>query len=216
VRRPGRLRQDDDARRSGRLAGGWGTDPAAITVVAFNKRAAEELEARIGAALEPLGVQGGAHVAGRGGVRVRTFHALGREVLAEAGIAVEPLIDRDELLRDLFPEATAADRGRLDLAFSRLKLDLGVTADDVATDPTPGPVARAFVTYERAVRASGGVDFDDLVLRSLQLLRTEPAVLDRWRARCEALLVDEAQDLDRSQLDLASCSRHPEPGVPRR
>ena len=88
--------------------------------VAFNKRAAEELAERLDAALAPLGVAAGA-------VRVRTFHALGREILRDAGVAVEPLVDRDELLRELFPEATVADRGRLDLAFSRLKLDIRVT-----------------------------------------------------------------------------------------
>ena len=173
-----------------------GLDPGAITVVAFNKRAAEELTARLDAALEPLGV-------GAGAVRVRTFHALGREMLAEAGVSIDPLIDRDELLRELFPAATAADRGRLDLAFSRLKLDLRVTADEVAGDPAPGPVARAYVEYERAIAASGGVDFDDLVVRALRLLQDDDRVLARWRSRCIELLVDEAQDLDRTQLELA-------------
>jgi superfamily I DNA/RNA helicase len=176
-----------------------GTHPGAITVVAFNKRAAEELEARIGSALEPLGLTGD-HARP---IRVKTFHALGREVLAESGVAVEPLTDRDELLRDLFPVATAADRGRLDLAFSRLKLDLRVTADDVALDPSPGQVARAYIAYERAVRESGGVDFDDLVVRALGVLRDDERCLGRWRARCSELLVDEAQDLDRTQLELA-------------
>ncbi|HEX5826964.1 MAG TPA: ATP-dependent helicase, partial [Candidatus Limnocylindrales bacterium] len=136
-------------------------------------------------------------------VRVRTFHALGREMLGEAGIAVEPLIDRDALLRELWPASTPADRGRLDLAFSRLKLDIRVTGEEVTADPAPGPVARAFVAYERAVQASGGVDFDDLVVRALRLLQEDVGALARWRARCRELLVDEAQDLDRTQLELA-------------
>ena len=173
-----------------------GVDPGTITVVAFNKRAAEELTERLDAALAPLGVAAGA-------VRVRTFHALGREILVDAGVSVDPLIDRDELLRSLFPEASAGERGRLDLAFSRLKLDLQVTADDVAADPEPGPVARAFVAYERAIRASGGVDFDDLVVRAVGCLTADPALLARWRTRTTTLLVDEAQDVDRLQLDLA-------------
>ena len=173
-----------------------GAPAGSICVVAFNKRAAEELSDRLDAALSPLGVAAGS-------VRVRTFHALGREVLLDAGVSVDPLIDRDGLLRELFPEAGAADRGRLDLAFSRLKLDLGVGADEVARDPAPGPIARAFVAYERAVRDSGGVDFDDLVVRALAALRNDAALLGRWRARTARLLVDEAQDLDRTQLELA-------------
>ena len=173
-----------------------GCDPATITVVAFNKRAAEELSERLDVALEPLGVTAGT-------IRVRTFHALGREILVDAGVAVDPLVDRDELLRSLFPESSAADRARLDLAFSRLKLDLRVTVDDVARDPEPGPVARAFIAYESAIRESGGVDFDDLVVRAVASLTTDPALLARWRTRTATLLVDEAQDVDRLQLDLA-------------
>jgi superfamily I DNA/RNA helicase len=173
-----------------------GADPGTICVVAFNRRAAEELTARLDAALEPLGQA-------MGSVRVRTFHALGRELLAEAGVSIDPLIDRDALLRDLFPQAGPADRGRLDLAFSRLKLDLRVSADEVARDPAPGPVAAAFVAYERAIAELGGVDFDDLVVRALRRLQDDPPTLARWRARCAQLLVDEAQDLDRTQLELA-------------
>jgi superfamily I DNA/RNA helicase len=178
-----------------------GIDPAAISVVAFNKRAAQELLLRIDAALAPIGA---AHV------RVRTFHALGREMLAEAGIAVDPLVDRDQLLRRLLPGSPASQRGRLDLAISRLKLDLRVTADDVARDPNPGPIARAFITYERAVADTGGVDFDDLVARALALLLEDPITLAAWRARCAHLLVDEAQDLDRTQLDLGLLLAAPE------
>ncbi|MEI7743197.1 MAG: UvrD-helicase domain-containing protein [Chloroflexota bacterium] len=180
-----------------------GADPAGITLVAFNKRAAEELVERLDVALAPLGCAAGA-------VRVQTFHALGREILVDGGVSVDPLIDRDELLRDLFPGITRPDRGRLDLAFSRLKLDLRVTADQVAADPAPGPVARAFVTYERAVLASGGVDFDDLVLRAIQALEYNERLLLRRRSRCSTLLVDEAQDLDRTQLDLALLLAGPE------
>ncbi len=176
-----------------------GVKPDAVTVVAFNKRAAEELAERLDEALEPIG----ASASGEGGVRVRTFHALGREVLAESGVDVSALADRDAVVRGLWPEMPAADRGRLDLAFSRLKLDLRVRADDVAADEAAGPVARAWVAYEQALRDDGALDFDDLVLRALRLLEGYPVVLARWRARCSQLLVDEAQDLDRTQLDLA-------------
>jgi DNA helicase-2/ATP-dependent DNA helicase PcrA len=173
-----------------------GAPASAVTVVAFNKRAADELGERLDAALAPLRLDPGV-------VRVRTFHALGREILAEAGVDVAALVDRDVLLRALFPQATRAERSRLDLAFSRLKLDLRVRPADVVADHAAGPVARAWVAYEQALRDDGSLDFDDLLVLSLGRLETDPALLERWRARCRWLLVDEAQDLDRTQLDLA-------------
>ena len=173
-----------------------GGDPETIAAITFNKRAADELGDRLADALAPLGVAPGA-------VRVRTFHALGLEILRSAGHPVEPLVDRMAILRRVAPGASAGDRRRLDDAFSRLKLDLGVTADQVAADPDAGPVARTFVAYEREIERLGGPDFDDLVARSLRVLEAEPAVLDRWRRACTHLLVDEVQDVDRSQLRLA-------------
>jgi DNA helicase-2/ATP-dependent DNA helicase PcrA len=173
-----------------------GADPAGITAVTFNKRAADEMAARVDAALEPLGLSAGA-------VRVKTFHALGREILADGGQSVEPLLDRESVLRDLWPEIDRGTLRRLDDAFSRLKLDIGVTAAEVATDPEPGPIARAFLAYESAIEDASGLDFDDLVARALRLLEARPSLLRRWRGSCEHLLVDETQDVDRSQLRLS-------------
>ena len=182
-----------------------GIDPATIAAITFNARAAEELRERLGPALEPLAAGGGGPSTGAspGGVlRVRTFHALGLEILRGAGRA-PVLVPRDRVLRLVLPGADAVARRRLDDAFSRLKLDLGVTAEEVAGDPAPGPVASAFVAYERALAAAGAIDFDDLVARALRALESEPALLARWRSRCAHLLVDEVQDVDRSQLRLA-------------
>ena len=178
-----------------------GADPASITAIAFNKRAADELQARLAAA-----------TAGRQGpsARVRTFHAFGLEILREAGGRVAPLVDRSQLLRRLWPAAPVAELRRLETLISRLKLDLRVDAAAVAADPDRGPLGEAFVRYEAALAETGGLDFDDLIAHPLRILESNPEVLSTWRPRCEHLLVDEAQDLDRSQLDLALLLAQPE------
>ncbi len=170
--------------------------PDEVAAITFNKRAALELDERLVAALEPLGVAAP-------GVRVQTFHALGLEILRDAGRPVAPLVDRIAILRRIAPEVGPAGWRRLDTAFSKFKLDLAVTAAEVAADPAPGPVARAFLAYEAELAASDGLDFDDLVGRSLRLLESDSGVLALWRGRCAHLLVDEAQDLDRAQLRMA-------------
>ena len=170
--------------------------PGAVAAITFNKKAAVELDERLATALAPLALS-------ESPVRVRTFHALGLEILRDAGMSVEPLVDRLAILRRVAPDVGPAGWRRLDTAFSKLKLDLGVTAEEVAADPDPGPIARAFLAYEAAVAAVGGLDFDDLVGRSLRLLESDAMVLALWRARCADLLVDEVQDLDRVQLRMA-------------
>ena len=74
---------------------------------------------------------------------------------------------------------------------------------EVAADPEAGPLARAFVAYERALRATGALDFDDLVLRALEPSRPTRRCWRAGAARCAHLLVDEVQDVDRAQLRLA-------------
>jgi superfamily I DNA/RNA helicase len=170
--------------------------PDEIAAITFNTRAAQEMRERLDPALEPLGVEAGA-------VRVRTFHALGLEVLRSSGGELPRLVDREPILRAVQAGPAPAEIGRLDTHISRLKLELQVTAEEVASDPDAGPLARAFVAYEAALAEAGAMDFDDLVIRALQTLRTSPALLATWRARCRHLLVDEVQDVDRSQLDLA-------------
>ncbi|NJD29841.1 MAG: ATP-dependent helicase [Chloroflexi bacterium] len=168
-----------------------------VCALTFNRRAAEELRERRDAALEPLG-EG---LADR--VRVRTFHALGLEILREAGRPVEPLLERETILRAVRPDADGAERRRLDTLISRFKLDLAVDPAEIEADPDAGLVARTYAEYEREIERRGGLDFDDLVARALRLLESEPDVLQAWRGRCGHLLVDEAQDLDRSQLRMA-------------
>ena len=188
--------------------------PDEIAAITFNTRAAQEMRERLDPALAPLGIEAGA-------VRVRTFHALGLEILRSCGGGLPRLVDREPVLRAVLDglvgaegagsraagEAPAreppAELSQLDTLISRLKLELQVTADEVAADPQAGRVARAFVAYEAALVDAGAMDFDDLVLRALRALRTSPALLADWRARCRHLLVDEIQDVDRSQLDLA-------------
>lgn len=181
-----------------------GRDPQQITAVTFNKRAADELAERLAIALAPLGDATGAP-------RVRTFHALGREILAEAGVSVRNLVDRAEVVRRLNrrPPSPAAFR-RIDDGFSRLKLDLRIEAADLrqladagAPLPVEADLASAYVAYEEWLEQNDSLDFDDLVRRALTLLKTDDVARARWQRRCSTLLVDEVQDVDRSQLELA-------------
>jgi DNA helicase II / ATP-dependent DNA helicase PcrA len=193
-----------------------GTRPEHITAVTFNKRAADELGERLKTALAPLVAEADRHP------RVRTFHALGREILSDAGHGVANLVDRAAVLRRLNggQQLPAGVARTLDDAFSRLKLDLCLTADELRQPPTGASappvearVAAAFIEYERWLVDNDALDFDDLVRRALGVLRANPVALATWRERCATLLVDEVQDVDRSQLELALLLAGPQRNV---
>jgi DNA helicase II / ATP-dependent DNA helicase PcrA len=173
-----------------------GVDPGAITAITFNRRAAAELGERLIEALAPLGL-------GDGALRVGTFHALGLEILRDAGRPVGRLADRMAILAGLLPNAGPAGWAELDSAISRLKVDFGVSAAEIAGDDLAGPVARTFVAYEEALSRTGSLDFDDLVIGAVRALGSDDLLLTRWRGHCAHLLVDEVQDVDKMQLQLA-------------
>ena len=173
-----------------------GVAPSEVAAVTFNRRAADELERRLDEALGPLDWPPAS-------VRVRTFHALGLEILGDSGRRTGPLIERAEILGALAPRAGAAEIAALDTAISRLKVDLGVTAGEVGADPRRGPLARLFIDYQERLARAGAVDFDDLILGAIEALQDDSALLARWRTQSAHLLVDEVQDVDRAQLELA-------------
>ncbi|MEJ7751906.1 MAG: UvrD-helicase domain-containing protein, partial [Candidatus Limnocylindrales bacterium] len=167
-----------------------GLEPEGICAVTFNRRAAEELSERMDAALQPLDLAPGA-------VRIRTFHALGREMLKGAGVDVTRLVDRSSVVSELLgPRAPPALLRAADDGISRLKLDPEGTV-------APTALVDLFRRYQAHLHDTGSVDFDDFVCRALRLLREDTALLAKWRGACRTLLVDEVQDLDRSQLEMA-------------
>ena len=175
-----------------------GTPPDAIRAITFNKRAAvemtERLDAAVGAARRRSPERSASGRSTRSGARSCATPASrsSRSPIAPAVLAaVAPWADE----ADLAPARHRRSRGSRSSSASR--------PADVAADAGAGPVARAFVAYEAAVAASGGLDFDDLILRAIAELERDAGLLARWRGRCRELLVDEVQDVDRAQLRLA-------------
>ncbi|MEJ7875089.1 MAG: UvrD-helicase domain-containing protein [Solirubrobacterales bacterium] len=64
--------------------------------------------------------------------------------------------------------------------------------------------------YEDLKRIRSGLDFSDLELQAVELLRASPAVSAQWRGRFKHLMVDEFQDTNRVQLDLVAELRAPD------
>ena len=73
-------------------------------------------------------------------------------------------------------------------------------------------VAKVFPQYEKALRAAAAFDFDDLIMRTVELFQKEPSVLEKYQRRFRYILVDEYQDTNHAQYVflklLASASRN--------
>ena len=80
-----------------------------------------------------------------------------------------------------------------------------------SADPITEKVAHVFEEYRKELRKSNALDFDDLLLETVRLLKSSSAVRERYQRRYEYLLIDEYQDTNRPQYELIKLlagSRH--------
>jgi DNA helicase-2/ATP-dependent DNA helicase PcrA len=71
-----------------------------------------------------------------------------------------------------------------------------------ANDPNAARLASLFEEYEKSLRNANALDFDDLLLETVRLLRHDAATRDAWNRRLSYLMIDEYQDTNRSQYEL--------------
>ncbi|MFI5103828.1 MAG: ATP-dependent helicase, partial [Terriglobales bacterium] len=71
-----------------------------------------------------------------------------------------------------------------------------------SADPLTEKVAHVFEAYRKELRKANALDFDDLLLETVRLLKSSGEVRERYRRRFEYLLIDEYQDTNRPQYEL--------------
>ena len=69
-------------------------------------------------------------------------------------------------------------------------------------DPKTERVAHIYEEYRKELRKANALDFDDLLLETVRLLKTVPAVRDYYNRRYQYVMIDEYQDTNRPQYEL--------------
>jgi len=174
-----------------------------IAVVTFNREAAEELTARIATRLGPA-------MPGAERIEVRTLHALARQVLLDAGDPVHLVADRLPLLRAARRRVLSRNAPDAPPVPEAAELDTLLSAWKVEGRPPPDAAAAALAVFADLLAARGALDFDDLVVRAVDLLERDVALRARWQGRFSHVAVDEFQDVDAAQLRMVRILAEPE------
>jgi len=78
------------------------------------------------------------------------------------------------------------------------------TLDSVSQTYPEQVAARVYALYEQRLKEANALDFDDLLMRTVQLLESNPGVLAKWQERFRYIVIDEYQDTNHAQYRFVS------------
>ncbi|NBR49342.1 DNA helicase UvrD [bacterium] len=178
-----------------------GVDPAKILAVTFTNKAAREMKERIKGMIDDKASE----------ITACTFHALCVRILRADAVKIGyknnfTIFDEGDqlgLIKKVINRVTAKDE-KLDPGLAKNLISKAKNNGWSAPQDDETVIGAVYARYNRDLLSLNAMDFDDLLVKAVQLLNEHPDVRDKWRSRYSQMLVDEFQDTNRLQLDLVS------------
>ncbi|MEU9880160.1 DNA helicase PcrA [Streptomyces phaeochromogenes] len=203
--------------RIAHLLGERRVHPGQILAITFTNKAAGEMKERVEQLVGPRA----------NAMWVMTFHSACVRILRReskqlgftSSFSIYDAADSKRLMalvcRDLDLDPKRFPPKSFSAKISNLKNEL-IDEEDFAAQAADGfekTLAQAYVMYQSRLREANALDFDDLIMTTVNLLRAFPDVAEHYRRRFRHVLVDEYQDTNHAQYalvrELVGTSEHP-------
>ncbi|MBW7474942.1 DNA helicase PcrA [Paenibacillus oenotherae] len=180
--------------------------PWSILAITFTNKASREMQERVAALIGPSGRD----------IWVSTFHSMCvrilRKDIGRIGFtqSFSILDSTDQLsvirncMKDLNIDTKKFEPKSVQAAISGAKNEL-ITPEQFERkigDYFDGIVAKVYSAYQKRLKSNNSLDFDDLIMKTIQLFKDEPDVLNFYQNKFRYIHVDEYQDTNRAQYML--------------
>lgn len=185
--------------------------PQRILLVTFTNKAASEMKTRVEKILEQVGVTGDFKPF------AATFHSFCAKLLRKEGhfINLPPnyvIYDEHDQLETIKEAMTRLDISGKNFSPSSILNTISQAKNELisaleypqyARGNFGETVAKIYLTYQKILQENHALDFDDLLMKVVELFKKFPEVLTKYQEKFQYILVDEYQDTNRAQYVLA-------------
>ncbi|GAA4874673.1 DNA helicase PcrA [Paenibacillus vulneris] len=180
--------------------------PWSILAITFTNKAAREMQERVGKLVGPGGQD----------IWVSTFHSMCvrilRKDISRIGFSSSfTILDSGDQLsvvkncmKELNIDSKKFEPKAVQAAISTAKNELKTPEmlENLIGDYFDGIVARVYKLYQKKLKMNNSLDFDDLIMTTIQLFKEVPEVLEFYQNKFQYIHVDEYQDTNRAQYML--------------